>query len=410
MTREKFLIPLGKLVSDAFHSLTFAPTFVLLFSYFSWVRALGVRRFLFFRRNHNAAFNPPRRSRIKASSYAGISFVVAHCSVITLSIMSERLPSVSEIEEEGHGVSQSQDRNPLVSFGARLRNQSSNVSTPSSDNSSGSRGYHRHLHNPFRRGEWRREDSGELSSRTFSSAMATRLGRKSFNSDIESSAGNKSTEPSRVYRRYRVGDPVLVSNHTDSSRVVNLVNRYGFPPGEGLVPEEQRGPYRYILATVAKVHFGENAQYYTVTRADTGNNQRADDEWMEPLLSARGEAAARRAATQYADADSDDRNHENDSKLSRDPLYILVMPFVVLGRCIYQKVLKKIYLCLQKCVRFMQGQARLFLNGMPPYSCSVQFTMVNFLVVCSVWFNFLDSVRLAFCKPSADFSLAIVDL
>lgn len=76
------------------------------------------------------------------------------------------------------------------------------------------------------------------------------------------------------YRRYRVGDSVLVSN--SMARGSNLVNRYGYPAGGGVTPEEMRGPYTYVLATVKKVHFEEDAEYYTVTRADTGADQRAD--------------------------------------------------------------------------------------------------------------------------------------
>ena len=77
-----------------------------------------------------------------------------------------------------------------------------------------------------------------------------------------------------TYRRYRVGDSVLVCN--TQSRYANLVNRWGYPSGGGVTPEERRGPYIYVLATVKKVHFEEDAEYYTVTRADTGLDQRAD--------------------------------------------------------------------------------------------------------------------------------------
>jgi hypothetical protein len=60
------------------------------------------------------------------------------------------------------------------------------------------------------------------------------------------------------------------------ARGSNLVNRYGYPAGGGVAPQEMRGPYTYVLATVKKVHFEEDAEYYTVTRADTGADQRAD--------------------------------------------------------------------------------------------------------------------------------------
>ena len=47
---------------------------------------------------------------------------------------------------------------------------------------------------------------------------------------------------------------------------------------------------------VVSVHFGEDAQYYTVRREDTMQNQRADAEWMEPITSEAGLDAAKIAA------------------------------------------------------------------------------------------------------------------
>lgn len=341
--------------------------------------------------------------------------------------MSENLALVSERDEEDHGGETQTDEHRdtervsfsvLTSPAARYRQSTSATQTSgyaSSDVSSGSRG-HRHLPSltdilpSFRRGE-SSEIGGTNESRplnrAISSAVATRLGRKTSSSEMDSTP-ILPTEASRVYRRYRVGDPVLVSNH--SSRFANLVNRYGYPPGEGITPEEQRGPYLYLLATVTKVHFEEDAEYYTVLRGDTGVTQRADDEWMEPLRTARGEAAARRAATQFANVDSDEQDHENESKHSHGPLYCLLAPFIFLCGRFYHVVFKRIYKYLKKCMWFVRRNATLCLNGMPPYSCSFQFTMVNFLVLCSIWYVFMDQARLAFFPPSADFPLAIVDL
>ena len=79
---------------------------------------------------------------------------------------------------------------------------------------------------------------------------------------------------SQPFRRYGVGDRVLICNH--AARWSNLVNRYGFPDGQGDSAEERKGPYIYALATVRRIHFGENQQYYTVQRADHGGEQRAD--------------------------------------------------------------------------------------------------------------------------------------
>lgn len=54
------------------------------------------------------------------------------------------------------------------------------------------------------------------------------------------------------------------------------VNKHGYPQGEGSTEEEKSGPYTFVLATVRHVHFDEDDRYYTVLRADTGTEQRAD--------------------------------------------------------------------------------------------------------------------------------------
>jgi hypothetical protein len=58
--------------------------------------------------------------------------------------------------------------------------------------------------------------------------------------------------------------------------IVAPVNKLGFPVGKGDTDEERKGPYVYVLSTVRKVHFEEDARYYTVTREDNGRDQRAD--------------------------------------------------------------------------------------------------------------------------------------
>lgn len=85
--------------------------------------------------------------------------------------------------------------------------------------------------------------------------------------------------------QYVVDDYALVFlnilNHTNSvdppeAFTVTPVNKYGFPPGEGHHSKEQEGPYVYVMALVKRVHFDEDVPYYTVARADTGAEQRAD--------------------------------------------------------------------------------------------------------------------------------------
>ena len=80
--------------------------------------------------------------------------------------------------------------------------------------------------------------------------------------------------PRTRHRRYRIGDPVLTSNH--NIRWTNCVNKHGYPPGSGSTSEEKQGPYDYILTTVKIVHYEENAVFYTLTRADNGIEIRGD--------------------------------------------------------------------------------------------------------------------------------------
>jgi hypothetical protein len=89
----------------------------------------------------------------------------------------------------------------------------------------------------------------------------------------------------RSHTQFAVDEKVLVFlnilNHTNSvdaidAFTVNPVNKFGYPRGEGKTSEEQHGPYVYVLALVKKVHFDEDLRYYTVARADSGAEQRAD--------------------------------------------------------------------------------------------------------------------------------------
>lgn len=108
---------------------------------------------------------------------------------------------------------------------------------------------------------------------------STRRLTLTMNSNSNSNDAERSSQfinpvrPKAAYRRYRVGEHVLICCN---SHWATLVNRYGFPPGEGTTAEEQNGPYSFVMATIQTVHFDEFAEYYTVKRADTGGEQRAD--------------------------------------------------------------------------------------------------------------------------------------
>lgn len=223
----------------------------------------------------------------------------------------------------------------------------------------------------------------------------------------------------KVIRRYQVGDTVLVCNL--QSRWANLVNKYGFPPGEGDKPEERKGPYKYVLATVKKVHFEEIAAYYTVTRADTGADQRADASYMEPLRSGRGEAAALKAATSSAPSTvfgneqllGSDSEYEHGQGKFVECLQIsflaVLIPFFWLFDCFHYLWNNFIAPCCLSVSQYVRRQANLMLNGLEPYQCGIRLTCVNFVVVCSTWYMFIDQARLAFFPPSSDFAVAIIN-
>jgi hypothetical protein len=326
------------------------------------------------------------------------------------------MTSLREIEEEEPGDQEREDTPKRVSFESII---GQNVSSPP--------------HRYFRKRSSATADSTGIQQSRFAGisgmlpsfpsfiSRGTSRGGSSELSDDQptrlasaSEADAPTTIPSdapRVYRRYRVGDTCLVSNH--QSRFARLVNRYGYPPGEGFTPEEQRGPYVYVLATVTKVHFEEDAEYYTVMRADTGVYQRADDEWMEPLRTAQGEAAARRAATEAPKGSTNEQNLDQNRESGHSthgPLYTVVTPFIWLFGWFYHIVVTRFYQWFENGKQVTQKNGRLFLNGMAPYSWSAKFTMVNFLVLCSMWYMFSDQLRLAFFPPSADWGLAISDL
>ena len=117
-----------------------------------------------------------------------------------------------------------------------------------------------------------RQSSGATNNRNSTRRLTLTMNSNSHESERSSQFVN-AIRPKAAYRRYRVGEHVLICCN---SHWATLVNRYGFPPGEGTTVEEQSGPYSFVMATIQTVHFDEFAEYYTVKRADTGGEQRAD--------------------------------------------------------------------------------------------------------------------------------------
>ena len=213
--------------------------------------------------------------------------------------------------------------------------------------------------------------------------------------------GNDDSEKSRYaksIRRYAVGNYVLISNHGLAEEANCLVNRYGYPEvgGGALTPEQRRGPYIYLVAQVKSVHFEEDAQYYTVARGDNDVEQRADAGWMEPITDLAGIEAARTAARKkFSGASSHVQSHSD------------------------RRIVESLAYCTMRCINMIRGgtslihrkmkeQATKFLNGSRPYKISFKFTGVNFLVVCSIWYLYIDQLRLAFFPHTVDTACAVV--
>eukprot|EP00590_Aulacoseira_subarctica_P009415 CAMPEP_0172422826 /NCGR_PEP_ID=MMETSP1064-20121228/8945_1 /TAXON_ID=202472 /ORGANISM="Aulacoseira subarctica , Strain CCAP 1002/5" /LENGTH=1415 /DNA_ID=CAMNT_0013163879 /DNA_START=50 /DNA_END=4294 /DNA_ORIENTATION=+ len=246
----------------------------------------------------------------------------------------------------------------------------------------------------------------------------------------------------RAQRRYSVGDLVLVVGHvatqtndeeamddygySDLSRRKNLiynpVNKHGFPPGKGATEEERRPPYVYVLATVNKVHFGEDARYYTVTREDNQLEQRADTEFMEPVTTERAEKAAMEAAHQTQPTlksfrSSKGRSYQIEKSLGQRSEESEVWKYCCLCAhcldCTWMMLKSAVTFCFNRVLtrlssaavwsyHFAKNQATLILNGLKPYEVKLRLTYVNVLVLCSFIFMFSDTFRLAFFPPSYD--------
>ena len=227
------------------------------------------------------------------------------------------------------------------------------------------------------------------------------------------------------HRRYAVGEYVLISNHNitvGASTLIlnasskNLVNRYGFPEwdvGMYKTSEQRRGPYLYVLAKVASVHFGEDAQYYTVRREDTQDYQRADAQYMEPMLHQIGIDAAKIAAKKKWFSLEDEEyfggmesygGHARGTGGKSDDPWNRLRPCLdsmnnFAGRC---------HKRLGEVDRKLKQQTDACLNGKRPYGISCRFTGVNLLVVCGIWYLVIDQVRLAYLPSSMDYSCAVV--
>jgi len=144
-------------------------------------------------------------------------------------------------------------------------------------------------------------------------------------------------------------------------------------------------------------------------------------DFMEPILNKSGEEAARQAATEFAigasledeaqdEADnSPTEGNETAFKVVENILEVLLLPFFLLYDLFVFVIGARLFRWAENVFIFVRRQAHSFLHGMKPYECSATVTTVNLIVLCSIWYMFIDQARLAFFPTHADYILAVVN-
>lgn len=223
------------------------------------------------------------------------------------------------------------------------------------------------------------------------------------------------TNTSRL-NQFSAGDTVLVfltllnvtnSEDPKDTFTIAAVNRFGYPEGEGKTEDERKGPYNFVLATVKQLHFEEDDRYYTVVRADTGSEQRADSGWMEPLTDPAGQEAARRAAKKTIRSQSNDNIELADDGGYMQDLLGRITDAILYPAFYVTNTLFPGYRKLRVTAKVRVSQ---LLYGDSPFACRVRVTGINLLVLCSLIFLFLEVANLAFMPPHFDKTVSLVVL
>ena len=144
---------------------------------------------------------------------------------------------------------------------------------------------------------------------------------------------------------------------------------------------------------------------------------------MHPIRSSEGEEAARKSAKEYMSVEVNQQGNEGGDRHNADEdsrrqkflraleniCFICLWPFLFCYDCFVYAIGARLFRMWRVIFKFMRRQAKLFLNGMKPYECSARITMVNVVVVCSIWYMFIDQARLAFFPANADFTVACIN-
>eukprot|EP00531_Pseudo-nitzschia_arenysensis_P016933 CAMPEP_0116141452 /NCGR_PEP_ID=MMETSP0329-20121206/14390_1 /TAXON_ID=697910 /ORGANISM="Pseudo-nitzschia arenysensis, Strain B593" /LENGTH=1340 /DNA_ID=CAMNT_0003636637 /DNA_START=322 /DNA_END=4340 /DNA_ORIENTATION=- len=235
----------------------------------------------------------------------------------------------------------------------------------------------------------------------------------------------------QLFRGYSIGDYALVMTQTSvsSSRrpslsirnselkkklaaEKHLVNKFGYPKGKGKSQSERSGPFSYLLCTITKAHYEENEVYWTATREDNDAEIRGDAKNMYPITSQEALQAAQLAALMSRAIVEEDEELGDlvDSKREMTALTGFTTCFCIF--CCFP------FFCFKQCLDFVRElecfkrllrHVKMFLDGREPYTLSFRITSVKVIVVCSIWYLFIDQIQLAFLPPSVDEWLAWVN-
>lgn len=187
------------------------------------------------------------------------------------------------------------------------------------------------------------------------------------------------------------------------SYTIDPVNAWGYPRGQGQTEVQKHGPYLFVLCAVTQVHFDEDERYYTVRRIDTGTEQRADMTYMEPIRDEEAIEAARQAA-------------QRTERTMADQLLSALAPTRcgtrILRRCgewqtIVVRRVVPWYAQMRNCAK---TQIRRWMYGEHGCALHLRFSGINFLVLCSLFFLFLEVMLLAFFPNNWDRAFAIIGL
>lgn len=232
-------------------------------------------------------------------------------------------------------------------------------------------------------------------------AAVDRLAQASNNNEWENvaaAAAVVAAPTKRQWWQFAPNDPALVVltllNVTHPGAVPanatrHPVNRHGYPAGKGPTDVERQGPFTYVLCTVRKVHFDEDERYYTVRREDAQIEQRAESDWMEPLHDAKALEAALQAA----------RRNDDVPVVEESPGWKWCT-------CFWDSLVPSYHRRRAILKEWMQR----FLHGDSGFAFKISVTAVNFLVVCSIYYVFVDVVQLAFFDPQYDHAMAVTSL